>query len=206
MPDDELLPLFPLELVLFPGAELPLHIFEPRYRRMVGRAHEFHTEFGVVQTAGGDVESVGCTAVVEEVTKRYEDGRFDVTARGVRRFRSLDLDSSREVLRAKVEFFEDEPSPPIEASAVERLFELAKQAAGLASTSLENDFILDDPLPSFQAAAALPLDLGLKQELLQSRSEPQRVGKLTAYLQAWVAKQRATEIMRGRAATNGRAH
>ncbi len=206
MPDDELLPLFPLELVLFPGAELPLHIFEPRYRRMVEQARESHTEFGVVRTAGGGVEPVGCTAVVEDVTKRYEDGRFDVATRGVRRFQALDFDRSQDVLRARVEFIDDEPSSPLEPSAVKRLFELAEQAAGLAHASLERPFVLDDPLPSFQAAAALPLDLTLKQELLTLRSEPERVGKLASYLQAWVAKQRATQIMKGRSETNGRAH
>ncbi len=206
MPESELLPLFPLELVLLPGAELALHIFEPRYRQMVGSAWEFKSEFGVVMAEKSGLQQVGCTAIVEEVTQRYEDGRFDVATRGMRRFRVVDVDQSREFLQAKVEYFEDEPSPPIEPADVKRLFDLAQQAAKLTNTQLERAFIHDDPLPSFQAAAALPLDLALKQQLLISRSETERVVQLTSYLQAWVAKRRATEIMKNRAQTNGRAH
>ena len=76
------LPLFPLEVVLFPGTQLPLHIFEERYRLMIGDAVDRHSEFGVILQSGGKLASIGCAVIVERVTHRYDDGRFDVEARG----------------------------------------------------------------------------------------------------------------------------
>ena len=77
----ELLPLFPLEVVLFPRTQFPLHIFEDRYKEMIGDAVRDNSEFGIVLTAEKGIVSTGCTAVVEEVTQRYPDGRLDIVAR-----------------------------------------------------------------------------------------------------------------------------
>ncbi|HTK94779.1 MAG TPA: LON peptidase substrate-binding domain-containing protein, partial [Terriglobales bacterium] len=74
-----LLPLFPLEVVLFPGIPLPLHIFEPRYKEMIGEALRDRTEFGVVRVdQQGAVANVGCTATILDVVKQYDDGRMDI--------------------------------------------------------------------------------------------------------------------------------
>lgn len=201
-----LLPLFPLQVVLFPGSEMPLHIFEPRYRKMVGEAAAEAGEFGIVAAHGQTIEVVGCTAVPEEITHRYEDGRFDVRIRGVRRFRTSELDESEEVLRAAVEFFDDEPDLPLDPSEVESLYRLSVAAASLAGVKLTSAPSISDPTPSFRAAELLPLELEFKQQLIASRSERQRAAKLTAHLDAWIAqqerKQRAAKISR----TNGKAH
>ena len=91
-----LLPLFPLQLVVFPGAAIPLHIFEERYRDMVGEAEARGTEFGIVRTITRGEETgiahTGCTVTVESVVNRYPDGRFDVITRGRRRFQIVSLD------------------------------------------------------------------------------------------------------------------
>ena len=104
----ELLPLFPLQLVLLPGVELPLHIFEDRYKEMIGEAINDGTEFGIVLASEKGIVNTGCTAVVQRVVNRYDDGRLDIIARGRRRFEILLLNEEKNYLRGAVEFFDDE--------------------------------------------------------------------------------------------------
>jgi len=200
----DLLPLFPLDLVLFPGTELPLHIFEPRYRRMIGDAMEAQSEFGVVTSQGKSLSPIGCTAIVEKVVQRHEDGRFDVLTRGVRRFRTKALDQEEAVLRARVEFFDDEPGPMLEADEVKALYELAIRAATLAGHRFDRPLKTDHLQPSFLAAAELPLDLAFKQRLLGLTSETQRVAELTAFLEAWIERQQTTDRARALSMRNGK--
>jgi Lon protease-like protein len=82
----DLLPIFPLELVLFPETPLPLHIFEPRYKEMIGECQAQKAPFGVVRAVEKGLAEVGCTAEILEVTKRYDDGRLDILTEGRRRF------------------------------------------------------------------------------------------------------------------------
>ena len=107
-----LLPLFPLRLVVFPGNQIPLHIFEPRYKEMVGEAAAAGTEFGIVLATSDGISRVGCTVVVEQIGNRQADGSFDVNTRGKRRFTILSLDQEKSYLRGEVEFFEDEDPVP----------------------------------------------------------------------------------------------
>ncbi len=78
-----LLPLFPLDLVLLPGAVLPLHIFEPRYKEMIGECLDLHQPFGIVRAKDGGVAEIGCTAEILTVTKKYDDGRMDIVTQGL---------------------------------------------------------------------------------------------------------------------------
>ena len=77
-----LLPLFPLEVVLLPGTPLPLHIFEPRYKEMIGECLANDAPFGVVRALEEGIAEVGCTAEIITVTKEYPDGRMDLICRG----------------------------------------------------------------------------------------------------------------------------
>jgi len=77
-----LLPLFPLDLVLFPGASLPLHIFEPRYREMISECLDQKKSFGVVRAKEDGVAEIGCTAEIITVTQKYPDGRMDIVTEG----------------------------------------------------------------------------------------------------------------------------
>src|SRR6185436_18976315 len=104
---EELLPLFPLSLVLFPRTPLPLHIFEERYKIMIGEAIRDSSEFGIILNKDTEILPTGCTATVESVTKRYPDGQLDIVTRGRRRFRIQNVDDGKEYLRANVEYFDD---------------------------------------------------------------------------------------------------
>ena len=205
MADRALLPLFPLDVVLMPGAELPLHIFEPRYRKMVGDAIENGSEFGVLLVREGNLAPVGTTALVEQVTKRYEDGRFDVKTRGVRRFRVQGLDQSEDYLQGKIEYFDDEQELPVSREEAEALYLLTVEAAALASAGAPKGLDPEDPNPSFRAAACLPLDLAFKQQILAARSERQRLAQLTAYLKTWIEKAHVVTRAKALAGKNGHA-
>ncbi|MBV9938229.1 MAG: LON peptidase substrate-binding domain-containing protein, partial [Acidobacteriaceae bacterium] len=98
----QLLPLFPLSLVLLPGIPLPLHIFEERYKEMMADVIPAETEFGIVLAKDEGIVSVGCTAVVHQVIQRYSDGRLDLLAMGIRRFEIESLNEDKSYLRANV--------------------------------------------------------------------------------------------------------
>jgi Lon protease-like protein len=121
----KLIPLFPLQLVLFPGVALPLHIFEPRYRLMVKRCLELNQPFGVVRSGNDGLSEIGTLAEIREAT-RYIDGRWDIVALGTQRFRITNLDRSLQYLQAEVELLDEavgEPAERVRATA-ERVSDL----------------------------------------------------------------------------------
>src|ERR1700686_905071 len=97
-----LLPLFPLDVVLLPGAPLPLHIFEPRYKEMIGECRANNAPFGVIRAVDEGIADVGCTGDIVSVTKEYPDGRLDLIAEGRHRFEVLELHRQRSFLQAEV--------------------------------------------------------------------------------------------------------
>jgi Lon protease-like protein len=197
-----LLPLFPLQVVLFPGGELPLHIFEDRYKEMIGEVLRDRQEFGVVLASEKGVVNTGCTATVDKVLRRYPDGRLDILTRGRRRFEILLLNDERPFLRGAVEFFDDEGSaaaaPEILKLAVEGYNEMQHllSEAGLPEEESSN------PQLSFRLAQGVP-DLALRQLLLTTRSEADRLRHLAGFFPGYLQKQRRVERVRNLAPRNG---
>src|SRR5450432_3983381 len=107
-----LLPLFPLHVVMFPRTRLPLHIFEDRYKEMVGDAIRDSSEFGIVLAKEDGILNAGCTVTVEKVLEMYPDGRMDILTCGQRRFEIVSLNEEKEYLQGEVEFFDDEDFAP----------------------------------------------------------------------------------------------
>jgi len=204
MGKEQLLPLFPLPVVLFPEATLPLHIFEERYRLMVGEAARDHSEFGVVLVQDGKLSNAGCTATVERTVRQYDDGRFDVETQGRRRFRTLSLDQTKPYLQGAVEFFDDEEKTAApEAAQLARVVRLAQRIAGTLRSSVPD---LSTPArPSFVIAHHLPLDLAVKQELLIKRSERERIAALAQHLEELSRRLETIERTQQVARTNGQA-
>jgi len=89
-------------VVLFPGAPLPLHIFEPRYKELVAECLAHKTPFGMIRARESALAEVGCTAVILKVTKTYEDGRIDIHTEGGQRFEIKQLNQERSFLRGRV--------------------------------------------------------------------------------------------------------
>src|ERR1041385_7362896 len=110
--EQQLLPLFPLNVVVFPRTPLPLHIFEERYKEMVGNALRDESEFGIVLAKDDGIVNAGCTVAVEKVLEMYPDGRMDIVTRGSRRFEIVALNEEKEFLQGEVSFFDDDDFSP----------------------------------------------------------------------------------------------
>jgi Lon protease-like protein len=197
----KLLALFPLEAVLFPDAPLPLHIFEPRYKEMVRDLLESREHFGVVRSTESGFEQIGCTAEIVAVAKQYDDGRMDIVTEGRQRFEIMQVDMGRTYLRAEVLYIVDEPERPPQEDIV-RLLEMQKEMLQLLGANAEVPEG-DDRQLTLTIAAAMPFDLEMKQKLLASRSEPQRMTSLIAYYEKVLPSLRRAVKARHKAGGNG---
>lgn len=198
----ELLPLFPLEMVLLPGLRVPLHIFEDRYKEMIGEAIRRKSEFGIVLATEQGILNAGCSAAVDRVVKEYDDGRLDIIAAGRRRFEILSLDEERSFLRGQVEFFDDEDTemPDLDLQAKVRAGYAELQAVGDAE-----DQPMEPEVPfSFRVAQAVH-DLSFRQVMLATRSESERLRRLAQVLPEMVQKIRHLSEVRALSGRNGHA-
>ncbi len=196
-----LLPLFPLDLVLLPGTDLPLHIFEPRYKEMIGECLANKAPFGVVLALEQGIAEIGCTAEITSVTKEYSDGRLDLIAHGRQRFEVLQLDRERSFLRAEILALPDEPE---EATDLEkqRAVQAHKEILSLAGAAPDASATAPGAL-SFHLAGSLPLDLDFKQKLLSTLSERERMHELAAYLESILPGLRRAARAKEKAGGNG---
>jgi Lon protease-like protein len=197
-----LIPLFPLQVVVFPRTALPLHIFEERYKEMIGNAIRDNSEFGVVLARDEGIVNAGCTVVVEKLIEMHPDGRMDILTRGRRRFEIAALNEENAYLQAEVEFFDDEdfvPTPPeLRDEALSHFNDLTE----IAEPREHNLPDLDDPQLSFQLAQVLP-DLDFLHSLLRHRSETGRLKQLNQFLDAYIPRQRTIQRVKQLAPTNG---
>jgi Lon protease-like protein len=197
-----LLPLFPLQVVLFPGAELPLHIFEERYREMIAEVLRDRLEFGVVLANDKGIVGTRCTATIDRVIKEYSDGRLDIMARGRRRFEILLLNEERAFLRGSVDFFDDEKTDVTAPEFQKRAIEGYNELQALSSNQPLDPQGIDDPQLSFRLAQPVP-DLGFRQTLLAIRSEAERLRQLADFLPSYVIRQRRIQQVKEVAPRNG---
>ena len=198
----QLIPLFPLHVVVFPRTRLPLHVFEERYKKMIGNAIRDHSEFGVVLAKENGIVSAGCTAMVEKVLETYPDGRMDILTRGLRRFEIVELSGEKAYLQAEVSFFDDDDSAPVPAELRELALSNYRDLSELAASQGRGEPDLQDPQLSFQLAQALP-DPDFLHGLLARRSEASRLKELNHYLAGYIPRQRRIERVKHLAPTNG---
>jgi Lon protease-like protein len=197
------LALFPLDLVLFPGEPLPLHIFEPRYRRMVRECLDREVPFGMLLALSDGLARVGCTAEILEVTKRYEDGRMDILTVGRQPFRIVDLFSDDPLLEGTVDYLMDEDSP-LDPRKRKDLIELYEVCHTLLFSGMPRNLEESHPeLISFAISGVLPIDLLWKQQILELRSEAERQDRLLGYLREWAPHLEQVETLRHRTAGDG---
>jgi Lon protease-like protein len=208
--DEFLLPLFLLEIVLVPDEVVPLHIFEDRYKAMISECLDKQSrgpaegEFGVVYLRGKHAQRVGCTARIKEVIRRYDDGKIDILAIGQRRFEVLFTNDERPYLRAAVQFFDDEdaaaPDTP-EVDQARSLFRAVLQKLEISADpdDLEREF----RRLSFQIAAALPIGLEFKQQVLVMRDERERLRRLAGLMEKLLPALELRERARSKASGNG---
>jgi Lon protease-like protein len=198
----KLLPIFPLDVVLFPGVPLPLHIFEPRYKEMIGECLDGSTHFGVVRAKQDEgIADVGCTAEITEVVKRYDDGRMDIATLGRRRFEITEVSHERNFLQAEILYLDDEDSVALGEEVRSRALELYEKVQSATDSGIEVNF--DATLLSYQLAAALPIDLDFKQALLRIRSESERLAGLIEFFEVILPKLQKAVRRREKAGGNG---
>ena len=190
-----LLPLFPLQVVLLPGAELPLHIFEDRYKEMIGEAIRDRIEFGVILANEKGIVNTGCTAIIDKVLREYPDGRMDIVARGRRRFEIVMINDERSFLRGTVEFFDDEEESPATPEIRQRAIDGYKEASS-------EPIDLEQPQLSFRLAQPV-LDLGFRQTLLVTRSEAERLRQLADFFPVHNLRRKRIQHVKDVAPRNG---
>ena len=194
--------LFPLELVLVPGEQAPLHIFEPRYKELIEECLVEDSPFGLVLADGSGMREIGTRAAVIEVLERFDDGRLNIVVEGQDRFRLVELTEGRSYATAEVAPLVDELDTPSQAE-VEACLEAYRRVVAAAKADLE-ELDLSGASIAFQIAARVDFGAAVKQDLLELRSERDRVVRLAPLLdRAADAVQREREI-RERASTNGR--
>lgn len=197
------LPLFPLRLVVFPGEELRLHIFEPRYRQLLGEARDAGTPFGIPPYLEDALAAYGTAVSLCDVTREYEDGRLDVVVKGEHAFRLLDFHRDVEgklYSGGEVEVVPNDPDPG-EASRAE-LISLYTLFHSLIESGRTRDRF-DTPNLSFQLAQEAGLTMEQKVELLGIAKEADRLDFLTEHLRTVIPVLKGAAETKRRIRSNG---
>lgn len=200
-----MLPLFPLQLVVFPRTQLPLHIFEERYKEMVGEAIANQSEFGIVLAKEDGVVNAGCTVTVDRIVTTYEDGRLDILTRGARRFEIMLLNEEKAYLRGEVQFFDDDEETAVPDDLQQEAILHYRGLLELGEMRGYSDPVLSDPQLSFQLAQAVQ-DLDFQGMMLRNRSEQDRLRQFNAFLAQYIPRMKQTSKMKKLAPLNGFGH
>lgn len=195
--------LFPLELVLLPNERVPLHIFEDRYKDLIGECLAYTTDFGLILEDDDGLREIGTRTSVVELIDTFDDGRMNVLVEGRSRFRVIELTEGRPFRTAQVEAVEDDGELPLDAD-VERTIAVFRRLVTVAEADEIDEPSAGSPVLSFELAARVDFGPELKQELLELRSEGKRLRRLAELLdQAAQALAHEREV-RQRAAGNGK--
>ncbi len=199
------IPLFPLNIVLFPQQPLPLHIFEPRYKQMVADCLAEQRDFGVVLVHQGQLYQNGTCARIENILERFDDGRLKILTLGKGRFRVRKVLEGKPYLEGDVEFWDDKESP---SNGVELLFrqlhQLIKEYTFLTG-KLADPSLIEDYTPygfSFLLAEINMYSLTRQQEILEMTSAEERLiqglQSLTQLIQRLKLDQKLQKILGSR--------
>jgi len=195
--------LFPLEVVLFPGGDLRLHIFEPRYRAMLEGCIRDASPFIVIRQQDGEMAEIGCLATVVRILKRYSDGRFDLLARGTERIKLGEVrEHASGYIEGEVETLAEIP----EQGDYDLEDRLDEQFRKLATITGEHGI---DPPPrgprwSFRLADSIRMSADQRQELLDQRSESGRLRRIEKQIRIRIAVIAERERVQGVIRGNGR--
>jgi Lon protease-like protein len=193
-------PLFPLGLVLLPGEAMPLHIFEERYKLMIGECLDQEREFGIIWLADDALKEVGCRARIVRVLERFEDGRLNILVEGTTPFRLERRIGDLAYPAGDVELLEDDPDTDEEA--------LERTRSAYADLVEQVTDERPDPetlarLGAYGMAATLDIALPAKQTLLELRSEPARLEQLEALFAEAVKRIKTATRVAEQASGNG---
>lgn len=197
----ERFPLFPLGLVLLPQEVVPLHIFEERYKEMVGRCIEGDSEFGIVWLSDEGLRDIGCSARITEVVERFDDGRMNILVEGTSPFRLLRRIDDMPFPAGDVELLEDfdpDADPELLERAQTTYAELVERAT---EERPDSDEIAG--LDAFGMAATVEHPPEAKQALLELRAENDRLRMVEEMFRTAMKRVAYAEEAAERAQTNG---
>ena len=198
----ERFPLFPLGIVLLPEEVVPLHIFEERYKLMIGQCLEEEREFGIVWLSDSGLRDIGCSAAITELLETLDDGRMNILVRGTRPFRLLRRIEDLPYPAGDIELLDDDGTDPAPASLEETRERYAELVERLTE-SRPDDAQLDS-LGAYGIAATIDFAHDAKQSLLESRSEDARLAMLSELISAAMKRVDYVERAGERAKSNGK--
>jgi len=202
------IPLFPLGVIILPDMDLPLHIFEERYKLMISECIAKDQPFGIVLYDGQHLRTVGCMARVTEVTKRYRDGRMDILTMGENRFVIQKVISEKPYFEAHVNFFEDvdNPRPEELQHVIDNIRKLLNELNELDQTPHYFDMMTQtSPVElSFAIASVEGFTVTERQSFLEMTSTAERIEKGARALSRLIQRTRLTIEIKGIIGGNGR--
>ncbi len=196
------LPLFPLDLVLYPNERLPLHVFEERYKDLSRYCLDHDVPFGVIRSEDDSLADVGTTARIEEVVNRYDDGRLDIAVQGEERFRVLAVHEEKSYKTADVSLLEDEDER-LDLDLKERVITQHMKLLELAGRTVRPDLYENVEYLSYVLAQNAALDGEQKQELLEQASENERIRYLIDHFESLIPRVEEKEDVNRRIRSNG---
>jgi Lon protease-like protein len=195
-------PLFPLGLVALPTETVPLHIFEDRYKTMIGECIEDDREFGIVWLADDGLHEVGCACRVDRIVERMDDGRLNIVARGTRPLRVHERQSHLPYPAGIVEFLTDRAETADAATRTEAQTAYADLVMRVTERELSAEELT--PMGAYAMAASVDFGLEAKQGLLNLRSENARLRLVTRLFRAAIKRLDFVDRAQARAKSNGK--
>lgn len=179
-------PIFPLNLVIFPGSEYPLHIFEERYKKMINRCLSNNEKFGIVAKIDTEILKIGCYVKIAEITKRYANGRMDIVIHGIERFFLLSKTMHNDgYFVGETQTFADSGIIDFDNDVFEKTKKLLNKIIGKVNIDLGTNFwnnLNETNYKSFKIAEKAGLNIRQQQNLLSIQSESERLNFLYGHL------------------------
>ena len=196
----ERFPLFPLGVVLLPTKAIPLHIFEERYKLMIGECLDLDREFGILWLSDEQLNEVGCAARITQVLERMEDGRMNILVEGTTPFRLVRRVDDLAYPAGDVELLEDAAADAPDGDAGEAARRLYADLVERVTDERPDT----SRLGAYEMAARVEFALEAKQELLELRDEDARLRRLAALFEGALRRLDRAEKVAERARGNGR--
>lgn len=201
-PFQELLPLFPLNMVLFPEESVPLHIFEPRYKLMIADCERTKSPFGLILSLDEKLAQVGCTAKIVRRLQEHEDGSFDIMVMGLNKFQMNEIVDGEAYMRIEPTWLEDDTSD-IDSNKMERLITQHMRLLELAGRTVRPALYQDVVHVSYVIGRNAGLNLEQKQMLLELLSENDRIAFLVEHMARFIPEIEEIESVRQKVQSNG---
>ena len=177
---NNIIPLFPLNMVVFPKENISLHIFEDRYKKMISNCISTKSEFGIILKKNNRIADVGCTVIVDKLLKTYSSGELDITLFGMERFKVLDKFKKDDLLFANISKI-DEAYDLVDKKSFSII--LDKYLKLLLSFNIKHDICNEmNKNISFDFTKSVIIPSLIKQEFLELSNESERIDFIDLFL------------------------